>query len=142
MLNQRITAKGFTLIEVMIVIAIIGILVAIAVPSYSAYLKDGRRADAVVMLLEVAGEQERFKAENNSYAANMASLGYGTGTQNSFASPDGHYTVSVSAQTANTYTLTAAPVTGGAQDGDVCGSFSVTSTGGKSVTGTGTKCWK
>jgi len=95
------------------------------------------------MLLEVSGEQERFYSENNSYAANMAALGYGTGTANSFASPDGHYNISVSAQTANTFTLTATPVTGGSQDGDACGNFSFSNTGAKSVsTGTAADCWK
>ncbi len=142
MLYQSKKDSGFTLIELMITVAIIGILVAIAVPSYSAYLKDSRRTDAIVMLLEVAGEQERFYSENNEYAETMADLGYGTGTQNSFASPDGHYNVTVSARTERTYTLTAAPVAGGAQAGDECGNFLVTSTGGKSVTGSGTNCWQ
>ena len=142
MLNKSKNDKGFTLIELMITISIIGILLAVAIPSYSSYLQDSRRTDAVTVLLEVAGEQERFFAENNSYAATMADLGYGTGTQNSYASQEGHYNVSVSAQTARTYTLTATPVANGAQASDACGNFMVTSTGGRSVTGTATDCWR
>jgi len=142
MLNRRKNDKGFTLIELMITIGIIGILLAVAIPSYSSYLKESRRTDAVVVLLEIAGEQERFFAENNNYAATMADLGYGTGTQNSYASQEGHYNVSVSAQTARTYTLTATPVANGAQAGDACGNFSVTSSGGRSVSGTATNCWQ
>jgi len=141
MTYRKNKSRGFTLIELMIAIVIVGILTAIAVPNFTGYMREARRTDAIVMLLEVAGEQEKFYSENNAYADKMGVLGYGAVTANTVASPDGHYNVTVSAQTAGTFTLTAAPVANGAQDGDTCGSFSITNTGGKSVSGTETKCW-
>ncbi len=59
--------RGFTLIEIMIVIAIIGIIITIAAPSYTEYLKKGRRAEVVSLLSEQAQILERFYTKNNVY---------------------------------------------------------------------------
>lgn len=60
---------GFTLIEVMIVVAIVGILAAIAIPSYTESVRRGARADARASILTVMQQQERFFTQNNTYAA-------------------------------------------------------------------------
>lgn len=141
MSRQRQTNTGFTLIEVLIVVAIIGILAAIAVPSYSRYMIDARRTDAISFLSEVAGEQQRYFTENNQYAADMEELGYGEDA--TFVSPEGHYVVSVSNPGGmGRFLLTATPVEDGKQAGDdECLAFTVSDTGVRKNTGSNDKCW-
>ena len=95
--------RGFTLIEVMIVVAIIGILAAIAYPSYDEYVKRGNRTEGQAFLSDVAARQERYFSQNNAYitdVANIAKLGV---TANS---PTGKYSI-VLAGGGGGYTLTA-----------------------------------
>ncbi|WP_306674516.1 MULTISPECIES: type IV pilin protein [unclassified Endozoicomonas] len=91
--------SGFTLIELMIVVAIIGIIVAVAIPSYQQYVFESRRTDAHVALMTAAAEQEKFYTYDNAYTTDINNLGGAT-------SPDGHYTIAVTG-TNTTYTLTA-----------------------------------
>ena len=133
-------AAGFSLIEIMIAVAIIGILAGIAVPSYSKYMTDARRTDAISFLSEVAGEQVRYFSDNNQYATTMQELGYGATA--TFTTPEGYYVVSVDNSTALKFLLTATPVAGGKQVGDAeCASFTISNTGQKKSTGTQTDCW-
>lgn len=135
-----VRSKGFTLIEVMIVVAIIGIIAAIAVPSYGKYMTDARRTDAISFLSEAAGEQTRYFSSNNQYATTMQELGYGNAA--TFVSPEGHYTISVeNPGGVGRFVLKATPVAGGKQAGDAeCNTFIITDTG-KKTTSTGNKCW-
>lgn len=133
-------AAGFTLIEILIVVAIVGIVAAIAVPSYSQYMTDARRTDAISFLSEVAGEQVRYFSSNNQYATSMQELGYGTA--DTFTTPEGHYVVSVDNSTALKFLLTATPVAGGKQAGDAeCANLTISHTGQKKSTGTKADCW-
>ncbi|MBX2839924.1 MAG: prepilin-type N-terminal cleavage/methylation domain-containing protein [Gammaproteobacteria bacterium] len=137
---NRVSQSGFTLIEVLIVIAIVGILLAFAVPSYQAFMTDARRSDALVVLQEVAGEQQKFFTENNRFANDLTELGYDAAQ----ASPEGHYTVTATTPVATSFVLTAAPVAGGPQAGDTeCGSFTLDSAGVKGITGSSSvaHCW-
>lgn len=139
--HQRLSKNGFTLIEVLIAVAIISIIAAIAVPSYTGFMIDTRRTDAIGFLSEVAGEQQRYFTENNQYAATMKELGYGDAA--TFNTPEGHYVVSVSnpGSTAR-FILTATPVTGGKQAGDAeCLAFTISDTGARQSTGSDTDCW-
>jgi len=133
---------GVTLIELMIVIVVVGILAAIAVPSYRNYVVRAQRTDAMSALLRVAAAQEKFYLQNNTYAATAllddappAGLGI-NGTEN------GWYTLAVtSTDLTRDFTVTATPVSGGVQAADThCASFSLTSTGQKSATNT--DCWR
>jgi len=117
-MNHRI--KGFTLIELMIVVAIIGILAAIAYPSYQNSVEKARRSDAQGALLGLANAMERHFTANNSY------LGAGspnTGSPSIYPDEvpmDGNtkfYDLTISAATASTYTLRATPKNGQAGNG-------------------------
>ena len=70
--------KGFTLIELMIVIAIIGILAAVAIPSYQNYTKRAKASEAKVMLDAIRTHQESYRAENNKYVDTLATIGFST----------------------------------------------------------------
>ena len=103
--------KGFSLIELMIVLAIIGVLSAIAYPSYDSYMKKSRRADAKIALQAMADRQERFYLQNNTYTTIAANVG-GTGTEKNY------YVLSIDSADVNAFALTATAVAGGAQATD------------------------
>jgi len=138
-MKNKNVQKGFTLIEVMIVVAILGIISAIALPSYTKYVEKSRRTDAKVELLKIAQLQESFFAQNLSYAENLATLGL-VGT--TVFSGDGHYVVTMLApQPAGcsaggtacvTFEVTAEPPAKGAQYGDdACAGFKIDNVGRK-----------
>ena len=139
--------KGFTLIELIIAIAIIGVLAALAIPAYQESTAKTRRSDAQGALLGLTSALERFYTENNSYLE-AADSGADTGAPAATLYPsqapiDGnskYYNLTIQAATGTTYTLAATPIVGTVMDGDSCGTFTITSAG---VKGAGqTTCWK
>lgn len=131
-MNKIHRSKGFTLIELMIVIAIIGILAAIAYPSYLDSVQKSRRADAQAAMLEIANFMERKFTENNKYN-NLS----GTATITASGVTSDYYTFTIPTLTAAAFTLNAAPQ--GGQSSDSCGTLTLTHTGVKGATITG--CW-
>lgn len=127
---------GFSLIELMIVVAIVGILAAVALPSYQEHVRKGARAEAISALTDLANKQEQFYVDNRRYAKSMTELSAPTTTES------GYYTVSVT-NTAQAFTLTATAASGPAADDGKCKTFTITDTGVKASTGSGSKkdCW-
>ena len=117
-------ARGFTLIELMIAVAIVAILASIAIPAYQKSVQKSRRADAMSTLLQLQLAQEKWRANNTAYTTSLSSLKW-----NSSVSADGFYTVAITQASATTFTITATPKTGGPQVGDSCGTFTVTQNG-------------
>ncbi len=132
--------RGFTLIELMIVIVIVGILFAIALPSYQASVLQGHRADAQGILMDISAREERFMAQNNTYTTDIntaAGLNIGTTTRT-----NGYYNLTVAAcgggSIATCYLLTATATGGQANDTD-CATITLSSAGVTS--GTTANCW-
>ncbi|WP_101760318.1 type IV pilin protein [Oceanicoccus sp. KOV_DT_Chl] len=87
---QNDKQKGFTLVELMVVVAILGILFSIAIPRYQTYTIRANRQDAFSMLTMLRFAQEEYKADNGTYVTDLQLLGYSSATPES---PDGLYTV-------------------------------------------------
>ncbi|WP_454765942.1 type IV pilin protein [Cupriavidus campinensis] len=135
----RHCATGFTLIELMITVAIIGILAAIAFPIYTRYVVRANRAAAESYLLEVASMQERFLVDKRAYATTLDALGYATPPDS--VSPNYQIALNAAA-TPPTYTLTATPRNAQASRDTDCGVLTLTNTGDKTASGTAQDCWK
>ncbi|MHA7600375.1 type IV pilin protein [Alicycliphilus sp. T452] len=132
-------ARGFTLIEMMIVVAVVGILSAIAYPSYTEYVRRGHRADARAGLLQAQQWLERAATATGVYPTTLpAALTWSADTSK-------RYTIGFKgAATTSAYTLIATRK--GAQTGDKCGDYTLMNTGtrGNDNLGTGTTtadCW-
>lgn len=141
--SHPLHTQGFTLIELMIVVAVIGIIAAIAFPSYNAQMTKTRRADAKTCLVDAAQRQEDFFYRGNTYSTTLTDLGYAAGTVN--CGDDANYTLTAAAGGSgigSSYILTATRAN--AQAGDaLCGNFTLSSTGVKGVTGSlpASSCW-
>lgn len=134
------SAHGFSLIELMVAVAIVGILAAVAYPAYRDSITKTRRADAKIALTQGAAQQEKFFSRFSHYSSTLALVGGVT-------SPEGFYGLAVATTSSGLgFTLTATPAAGSPQLSDSrCASFTLTHTGAKGAQNssnvTSPDCW-
>jgi len=140
-------ASGFTLIEVLIAVAIVAILAAIAFPAYEEQVRKSRRADAMNGLQEIQAAQEKWRANHTDYTANLMGANCGdadaatnTGLCIASASDQGYYTLAITAASRTAFTATATPT--GDQTADSCGTFAVNQDGPVTTGFADAACWK
>jgi type IV pilus assembly protein PilE len=148
--------SGFTLIEALIVVAVIAVLAAIAVPMYQDSVRNARRADAVAALTAVQQAQERWRGNHAAYTTELTAAPTASppGLGLPALSPSGHYTIAIDTATATGYTVVATAVAGGSQAADAgCQRLRVRVDGGNIFHGAaglagafdesaGNRCWR
>jgi type IV pilus assembly protein PilE len=152
------TPRGFTLIELVVAMLIAAILAAIAIPSYSNYVRKARRAEVKSALLDIASLEERYFSTQQIYTLSLSDLGYATGSPSSVTLPSGYYSVAAptgnlavaptatSAGSPANWTVVATAVGDQLKDTS-CRTFTVTSAGSQtsmdaSLNDTTSTCWK
>jgi type IV pilus assembly protein PilE len=145
------SARGFTLIELMIAVAIVGIVVRLAYPAYNQSVKKSRRASAKTALLDLAQREERYMSTYNTYSQTATDLGYNSGLTFPISVVSGTsafyqlqaYAAAPTASTAASYTATATRTNAQTADTE-CGDYRILSTGEQQVynaTSTAAACW-
>ncbi len=140
---MKVKQMGFTLVELMIAVAIVGIFASISYPSYQSHIMKAKRSEAQAALVSMATAMEQWRVENNN---DYTGVTVGTGDTSIFTDrvpTDGSgtqsYVLSIPTLTIDSYTLQATPY--GTQVSDNCGNLTLTSTGVKGATLT-TGCWE
>ena len=151
----KFASNGFTIIEILIVVAIIGIIAAVAIPAYTEQVERGKRADGKAFLLDIVSRQERFFSQYVSYTSVLGKAGACTGADCGLGmgggnkSPEEHYTAAITTgpgtcapggTSCRTYTITVTSTSGDPK----CTTLTYDHTGRKGSTGTGSveECWR
>lgn len=134
-MHSRHRSSGFTLIEIMIVVAIVAILAAIAYPAYTDQMRKTRRADAKASLMELSQGAERFYTQNGTYDGYEAVMPY---TESPRDSGTKFYDLNFNPND-QTFALSAAPKNG--QEEDPCGTLTINQIGAKDSDDTNENCW-
>ncbi|AZG74225.1 type IV pilin protein [Shewanella livingstonensis] len=131
---KKVSFKGFTLIEVMITVVIIGILAAIAYPSYTSFIAKSGRSEGVAAVMRVSNLQEQYYMDNRIFTEDMTKLGM---SSEPFLTENGYYSVDSVGTT--TYTITATAKGRQATLDTTCATITLTAAG---VKGPSKECWK
>lgn len=138
-----LTSKGFTLMEILITVAIVGLLAAIALPSYQASIRRSNRADAQITLSKLATLEEQYYFRSNQYTGDFADIVNGATTGQPIDSDEEHYSIALTGG-GTTWSMTATAQGVQANDTD-CASLTLTSLGNKtaldSSNAASTECW-
>jgi len=139
--------KGFTLLELMVVVVIAGILTSIALPAYRAYVLKSHRTAAINAILDLASRQARYYTTNNAYTTSLLTLGFPADPMPVIIGGTTYYNLGVASVTAATATVPAAfslqATPAGNQLNDTCGTYTYTDLGQKGISsGTLSDCWK
>ena len=140
---------GVTLIELMVVVAIVAAIFAFAFPSYERYIVRAKRAVGQNVLMQVADRQQQFFMDNKRFAADLTNLGFGAnpfivdddGAGTVAGDADAVYSVALSNVTATTWTATAAPVGAQLSRDTFCGNLTINQAGAKGKSGAADNCW-
>ena len=140
---------GVTLLELMIVVAIVAILSAAAFPSYMQYVVSTKRTVATSALLQIADRQQQFFMDNKQFTNDLTNLGFAAnplvladdGNSVAAADADAVYSISLSNVAVTTYTITAAPLHGQASRDTDCASLTLNQAGARGNSGGGDDCW-
>lgn len=136
--------RGFSLLELMIVLCIVGILLGVALPAYQSSLIKSRRADAMATLVEVAGRQEQWRFVSDRYSDDLRELGYDS---DPLVTGEGHYRIRIDAcpdaSLALCFRLTATPLPASPQASDErCAALTLDARGRRGATGIDAdSCW-
>jgi type IV pilus assembly protein PilE len=148
--NMRKGSTGFTLLELLIVVTIVGIMAAIAIPSYGDYVLRANRTVGKTEIMRIVGKQEGFYNDRKAYATalNLLDTTYGAatvylkrdGSVQTTSTTQAIYTLALTGASATAYSVVATPVNRQLKD-TKCGTLTYTSAGVKSASGTATDCW-
>ena len=142
--SGRSSPAGFTLIELLMVLVIMGVLAALAWPSYTRHIQRGNRAEAMAAMMEAQHFMERYYSANGRYNSSAGGLPVlPARLQDVPTAVAARYRLSVSSATVNSYVLQAEPV--GMMAGDVCGSFTLNQAGQRGLAGSTSsvaECWR
>ena len=141
--------QGITLLELMIVVAIVSMIAAFAYPSYMQYVVNTKRTAATSALLQISDREQQFFMDNKRYADDLTDLGFAAnplvlsdiGEPVAAGDADAVYSVSLSNVAATTFTITAAPLHGQLSRDTDCGSLTLTQTGARGNSAGGGDCW-
>lgn len=134
-------SAGYSLLELLITVSIITIVTSIALPSYQNHVMRSHRGDAMAALLRIAGQQEKFYLQNNTYSASLSDLN----TENT---DNDYYNLSIVNADTDTFTALATAKGGGPQaNDDDCATFRIDATGNRTADDSGgsdntTACWR
>lgn len=144
-----LSQRGITLLELMIVVAIVSMIAAFAYPSYAQYVVNTKRTAATSTLVQVADRQQQFFMDNKTYTNDLNDLGFGAdplyvaddGRSVAAGDAEAVYIFTLANVTATTYTAIAAPLGGQLKRDTECGSLTLNQAGAKASLAGGSDCW-
>ena len=148
-MKRPVLQRGVTLMELLIVVAIISVIASVAYPSYTQFIVRSKRTAATGMLMQVADRQQQYFMDNKRYAASLTDLGFDAdsvmvddeGQVVPVGDDDRVYSIEISASNFVTYELAATPQLKQAEKDTKCGKLTLDQTGKRGQSGSGDSCW-